>query len=245
MCLAAILLWLVAPSASIGAIITSQFDVTDLISDGPPYPSSPPIGISVKSPPYVPLLLFVSSKGSPDPSTPLRFRLVAVDVVDPPSPSATIDGVYLDPAPLPALTHFQMAFDFEPSFGHVVAIGHDFTEFDADQPQTFTSGVELQLADAASQVLGVQSLTVQWQIGPGQPLSFVNPGVAATIGDSFFDVFFDLSASGPIDPDLPLFTATLTGQFLEVPEPATLSLAATGLAALLIAARRHCGVGAA
>jgi hypothetical protein len=229
LCLAAILLLLVTPSGTDGAIITSQFDVTQGTSDGPPYPTSPPIAIEVTNPPYVPLLLFVASKGSPDPSTFLRFQLVAVDIVDLPGPSATIDGLYLDPAPFPAEPHFEMSYELTSSLGHVVAIGHDFVEFDADQPQTFTSGVELQIEDAASQELGVQSLTINWQIGPGQPLSFANPGVAATMGDSFFDIFFDLNVSGLIDPDLPLFTATMTGQFQQVPEPATIWLLAAGV----------------
>jgi hypothetical protein len=80
---------------------------------------------------------------------------------------------------------------------------------------------------------GIESFHIHAEIGPGQPLIFTNVESQGA-GDSWFDVWVGCRRTGgPLLPGVPLFTMTVTGNY--VPEPATWMLlllggALTGLA---------------
>ncbi|MCI0492743.1 MAG: PEP-CTERM sorting domain-containing protein, partial [Planctomycetes bacterium] len=86
---------------------------------------------------------------------------------------------------------------------------------------------------------GVESMHLHGEIGPGQPLTFSNVNIPG-VGDSFFDIFVQIDCAGcPTHTparDVPLFTMTLTGDF--VPEPATMLLLVLGMTGILACSRR-------
>ncbi|MCC7204996.1 MAG: hypothetical protein IT441_07935 [Phycisphaeraceae bacterium] len=217
-------LLLLAPTSQ--AQIESFFDVwTELsVTSGPPYPSSPVIGVHGVAESSVVENIGLSLGGGPD---GMMMNLAATSGGGGGGAVLTMDCSIMAGDPLPGmLLPMDVVFAFanpdgSPAQGTVVSTYIIESFFDVWTEISFSDG-------------GMMTHHLHGEIGPGQGAMFDEETTDVPTGtfDSFFDVFVSVNVDGPVINDTPLMTMTLSGTYTPMPEPAAmpvLVLAGLGL----------------
>ncbi|MCC7408016.1 MAG: hypothetical protein IT442_08090 [Phycisphaeraceae bacterium] len=221
---------LLAPTSQ--AQIESFFDVwTELgVTAGPPYPSSPVIGVHGLAQSVHVENIGLSLGGGPE---AMVLNLAAVDSGGGGGGGAvlTMDCSIMAGDPLPGtLLPMDVVFEFanpdgSPAQGTVVSAYIIDSFFDVWTELSFSDG-------------GLMTHHLHGEIAPGQGALFDEETTEVPTGtfDSFFDVFASVRVDGPVIHGVPLVTMTLTGTY--TPEPSAMTVLVLAGLGLLRRGRR-------
>lgn len=201
-----------------------QFDVTQGLASGPPYPATAlqiEAGTAQPPEPVVPVEIVALTLEAvcqpPEPCTPVSFELAATDT----GGDVGLFGGELN------VDWGQSPDDAFPATGLSVEGLFELAPPSAASPSPVmginpcvmptAAGFELRF-EAEIPGVGIADHVAHFTVTPGQGLSFSNVQVGALQGAGF-PLTFDLLPTGSVDENEPLFTTTVSGTLGPLPVP--------------------------
>jgi hypothetical protein len=201
--------------------VESFFDVFPELTQGPPYPSTPPITVTVQNQ--------IVSTGRID----AEIVFLSLQAVQPPSMPSRMTGrdsgggigspglesffdvfVEIDVGDIPAESFFDVFFDMTSPTGIAMTLAKE------PEPSFAESFFDVFFDTTVTDMPGmILTHHVTGQVGLGYELSDVLVSSPTPFVDSFFDVFFDITVTGvqPADPSQPVIGMTMTGALITDP----------------------------
>jgi hypothetical protein len=202
------------------------FDVVVEEAGGPPYPTRPLRMAAARPMPALPLgfrdyaLHAVQAGFGP---AEIGTRLLARDSGGPVGMAGLVGEMmtFWDPEPgdpFPVTSFFDVFVELTPPEGDMVMLMGSPTLFVASEG-TFVVGYEAVYETMSGEIVGHAMEMLQFDIGPGQPLSFgmVQPPDPCTPPDPCHHIPFVLQLTGSASPpelDVPLFTTHIMSDFI-------------------------------